>query len=122
MGKATKMCDFDPPEPPIERIIRGLKIAMDGANALDFTVYERECRKLRTKYETELAKATKNKAFVYFNFNENGVATEIEISGIFTNHVSSISVEKSRADIKRAVEEWAEMEAQKRGEKAKNDE
>ena len=136
MRKATERnCDFDKPESPIERIIRGLTIALDGANAendffedirrsikedLDFTRYELKNRKLRTMYAAELAKATADKALVFFEFNKNGVATEIKIDGMYTNHVSAISAgEKSRHDVKRAVEEWVEKEAQKCGQKAK---
>ncbi len=83
MRKATERnCDFDKPESPIERIIRGLTIALDGANAendffedirrsikedLDFTRYELKNRKLRTMYAAELAKATADKALVFLN-------------------------------------------------------
>lgn len=35
MVKKAKSCDFDPPEPPTERIIRGLKIALDGERAAE---------------------------------------------------------------------------------------
>lgn len=132
MGKVTKICDFDRPESPTEMIVRGLKIALSGAKKendffedvkksiqedLAFTIWEMENRKLRTKYESELVKATKNKAFIFFKF-KSGVATEIEISGLYANHVSAIGNE-IRTDIKRAVKEWVEMEAQARGEKAK---
>lgn len=134
MGKATKVCDFDLPETPIERIIRGLKIALAGANAeddsfedvrnsikddLDFAFYELKCRKFRTKYKDELTPATRNNAIVYFNFDDD-IATEIEISGNYTNYVSPISTgKKRRHDIKRAVEQWLKKEAQAHGEKAK---
>ena len=136
MGKVTaRNCDFDKPETAIERIIRGLTIALSGAEKendffedirksikedLDFTRYELKNRKLRTMYAAELAKATADKAFVFFEFNKNDVATEIQIDGMYTNHVSAISAGgKSRRDVKRAVEEWAKKEAQAHGEKAK---
>ena len=88
MGKATKVCDFDLPETPIERIIRGLKIALDGAKSendffedvkksikddLEFTIYEMKCRKLRKKYEVELDAAIRKNAIVYFNFKKDFV-------------------------------------------------
>lgn len=126
MGKATKVCDFDLPETPIERIIRGLKIALDGAKSendffedvkksikddLEFTIYEMKCRKLRKKYEVELDAAIRKNAIVYFNFKKD--ITEIEIWGNYTNHVSVISDRNKSDDIKKAVEEWLRKELRK---------
>ena len=72
MGKATaKNCDFDPPETPVERIVRGLKIALEGEKAAikagkgnDFTKQLEEMifcaqaaetmRALNAKYATEI--------------------------------------------------------------------
>ena len=121
-----KACDFDPPETPVERIVRGLKIALDGARAeddsfedvrnsikddLDFAFYELKCRKFRAMYKDELTPATRNNAIVYFNFDDDDIATEIEISGNYTNYVSPISTGKKRShDIKRAVNEWLRKE------------
>ena len=135
-----KACDFDPPETPVERIVRGLKIALDGEKAAikagkgnDFTKQLEEMifcvqaaetmRMLRTKYENDIKVIESHGGEVDFVFEtdpQKPVAIRIEY--INDNIANKYPFNPHLHFLKKEAAKIAKKEAQKRGEKAKNDE
>lgn len=137
MGKATKMCDFDPPEPPVERIVRGLKIALEGekaaikaGNGNDFTQQIEEMifcvqaaetmRALNAKYATEIEAIESHGGeveFVIVTDPQKPDSIKIE----FVNDNITNKYPFNPHFLKKEAAKFAKKEVQKLGEKAKND-
>lgn len=133
MRKATaKNCDFDPPEAPVERIVRGLTIALEGEKAAikagkgnDFTKQLEEMifcaqaaeymRNVEAKYKTEIKTIEGNGGEVNFIFGDDPTRAEIEIE------YAKDEVTNTYPDPKFLKAEAAKFKkgAQARGEKAK---
>ncbi len=135
MEKVTaRNCDFDRPETPIEKIIRGLKIALEGekaaikaGNGNDFTQQIEEMifcvqaaetmRTLKAKYATEIKIIEANGGEVDFNFGDDPTRPE-------TTEIEYVKdkVTNTYPDPKFLVKEaakFAKKEAGRRGQKAK---
>ena len=134
MGKVTKICDFDRPESPVERIVRGLKIALDGEKAAikagkgnDFTKQLKEMifcaqdaetmRNLEAKYAAEIKTIKNYGGEVHFDFRADPTKPKaVEIEYIKDKVTNTYPDQKFL--VKEAAK-FAKKEAGRRGQKAK---
>ena len=142
MGKATKMCDFDKPETPTEMIIRGLTIALRGAeeeakeryavNWVDdiskMITSVKAChkqmqneRRAEEKYAKELAPAVfKSDTYIRFEFDESvepWVPRKLIIESSFPAEYE-LDPKTLRKSVKKGVEDWMRKE-KRNGKKTK---
>lgn len=143
MGKVTaRNCDFDKPETPTEMIIRGLTIALRGAEKEATERYAvnwvddiskmitsvKAChkqmeneRRAEEKYAKELAPAVKSDTYIRFEFDERvepWVPRKLIIESSFPAEYE-LDPKTLRKSVQNGVEDWMRKE-KRNGKKAKN--